>query len=569
MRDPNRPLRALGRWTASAALLLASAAAAPGALAQERPDSATVEEASVRVGPDAARLSAEFADGDRLTVALADGQVLVDGEPRATYEPGGELEQSWRQFLRDRVDPPAPGIGASVRAWLPPTGADSAAARALEDALARLAAAAAPPAAGRGAPGARDPASSDTADLLDEETRVVPSGRSLEELELRLDEFRAGLRRVGRGALEVAGEAALVVHDDHEIEADRSVDGAVVLLSGELRVEGDVDGDVLVLDGELVLESGSSVGGDVLQVGGTVTNRGGRIGGELVSVGGGEAIARDMDRAEEFGDRLEERIERRLDEEFGPGFDGRRGGRGLGHEVWDNVTDGFRALFTTFSFFLVLAVLGAIPLYFVPSEFEAVSRTVRHSFGRSFLLGLAGQVLFVPALVVLAVGILTIPLIPVFTFAVALAFVLGYLAVGHSVGQVIRERDSGWLRDVGAGPYRTLFVGIAALLALFGVLSLLQFVEEIAEPLVVLTLLGALTVTWIAFTAGFGAVVLSYAGTRDDYAGPGAGGAPVPPGGRQPPGPGTAGAPPDEPPATGARADEAPGSGPGAPGGAS
>lgn len=573
MRSPKRTSRALVRWATTAALLLAFAPAAPAqaASSQDRPDSLTVEEASVRVGPEAAELSAEFADGSDLSVSLSDGEVLVDGEPAAAYEPGGELATAWRDFLRDRVDPTSAGLAASVRAWSPPAGADTAAARAIGDALARIAAGGeTSPAGDRGPepPERAEGAPADTIDPVDRDTRVAPSGRTLRQLDTRLEELRSALEKVGRGAAAALGDAALVVHDDHEIPADRVVDGAVALLSGELRVAGDVDGDILVLDGELVLESGSSVDGDVLQVGGTVTKRGGRIDGELVTVGGREAIARDVGEAEDLGDRIEERIERRLDEQFGRDRGRRVRGESLGEAVWDNVTDGFGALFTTFSFFLVLAVLGAIPLYFVPSHFETMARTVRHSFGRSFLLGLAGQVLFLPALVVLAVGILTIPLIPVFVFGVALASVLGYLAVAFSLGRVIQAREYGWLPGGDGGEYRRLFLGIAALLSLFAVLSLLEFVHGIAEPLFVLTLMGALTVTWVASTAGFGAVMLSYAGRRDDYAGPGGPGAggpgggpgPVPSPGSEtpPPGPETGGPPPGEAPVEPGRASPAP-----------
>lgn len=520
------------------------------AQAQEAADTAVVEELSVTVGPDRAALTAELSDGTGTEVALEDGDVVVAGEERAAYTPGGELESAWRDFLRNSVDPGGADLASALQGWSPPAGADSAPAEVVTAAVAELAGV-----ARRSAPTAA--AAPDTGTLAGEETRVVPSGRPLDELREGLERLRSSLERVGRGVGAV-GESSLVVHDDYEIEEGRTVDGDVALLSGELTVAGAVAGDVLVLDGNLVLESSASVEGDVLQVGGSVTSRGGSIGGDLVSVGGDRAITRDME--ESFGEpptppETDHRVER-----YGPD-------RSIGWTIWDNLRDAFSKLSLTISFFIVLAILGAIPLYFAREEFEITAATVRHSFVRSFLLGLAGQVLFLPALVVLAVGILTVPLIPVFMLAVALAFAGGYVAVGYAVGGLIGERGYDWLRELAAGPYRTLLVGLAALQVLYVVISFLDVFGGIAGPLYGMTWAGATIVTWIAFTAGFGAVALSYAGTRDDWAGPGGpgGGAtpPVPPAGDEsppPPGPEAGGPSPEAP---GPRAGDRPAPDPG------
>lgn len=560
----------LAAVAASALVWAAGPGASPAAAqAQEAADTALVEQVSVTVGPDRAALEAELSDGTRADIALDEGEVLVSGEERAEYTPGGELEAAWRDFLRTSVDPGTADLASALEGWSAPAGADSAAARALTDAVAELAAV-----ARRGAPTAaagpdtapdEEPSTADTATLTDEGTRVVPRGRPMDELRDGLERLRSSLERVGRrvGAI---GEASLVVHDDYEIESGRTVDGDVALLSGELAIAGEVAGDVLVLDGDLVLESTATVEGDVLQVGGSVTNRGGTIGGELVSVGGEEAITREMEESLE-----ERRAPPETDDDY---WEGRYGpDRGIGWTIWNNVQEGFEKLSLTISFFIVLAILGAIPLYFAREEFEVTAATVRHSFLRSFLLGLAGQVLFLPAVVVLAVGILTIPLIPVFMLAVALAFAGGYVAVGYAVGDMIGERGYDWIRRLASGRYRTLLVGLAALQILYVVISFLDVFGGVTGALYGLTWAGATTVTWIAFTAGFGAVALSYAGTRDDWAtpggpgGPGGSAPPVPPaddGTPPPPGPETGGPSPEE---TGSPSGEGSGSAPREPGG--
>lgn len=553
MRHSTRTIRRTAR-TVLVAVAAATLAwtAGPGApplqaLAQEAADTAVVEELSVTVGPDRAALAAELSDGTPAEIALEDGDVVVAGEDRATYTPGGELESAWRDFLENSVDPGGAELASTLQGWTPPSGADSAAAEALTAAVAELAAVARRSAPADPAPGPEEEgaaAAPDTGTLAGEETRVVPSGRPLDDLREGLGRLRSSLERVGRG-VGALGESSLVVHDDYEIEEGRTVDGDVALLSGDLTVAGAVAGDVLVLDGDLVLESSASVEGDVLQVGGSVTSRGGTIGGELVSVGGERAITRDVE--ESFGEPAAPPETDARGERYGPD-------RGIGWTIWDNLRGGFSKLSLTISFFIVLAIIGAIPLYFAREEFEVTAATVRHSFVRSFLLGLAGQVLFLPALVVLAVGILTVPLIPVFMLAVALAFAGGYVAVGYAVGGLIGERGYDWLRELATGPYRTLLVGLAALQVLYVVISFLDVLGGIAGPLYGMTWAGATIVTWIAFTAGFGAVALSYAGTRDDWAGPGGPGGgttpPVPPAGDEsppPPGPEAGGPSPEEP----------------------
>ena len=546
MRDSTRPIRNTVRTALSALAAVALLwAAGPGASrAQAQAADAVVEEVSVRVGPESAELTAELSDGTTRSLALEDGEVLVDGEARAGYASGGELESAWREFLRSSVDPAGANLAAALRGWSPPSGVDSEGADALSGAVAELATV-----AERGAPTPSaapdtvpaEAAAPDTGELVGEGTRVVPSGRPAEELRSRLDRLRDALREIGRGA-GALGSASLVVHDDYEIESGETVDGDVALLDGELTIAGDVTGDVLVLDGDLVLEPDASVEGDVLQVGGSVTNRGGRIGGELVSVGGEDLIRREMEEA--FGEAPEADRDS-WEERYGPD-------RGIGWTIWDNLRDGFNKLSLTISFFIVLAIVGAIPLYFAREELDVTAGTVRHSFVRSFLLGLAGQVLFLPALVVLAVGVLTIPLIPVFMLAVALAFVGGYVAVGYAVGELIGERGYDWLQRFGSSPYRTLLIGLAALQILYVVISFLDLFGGVTGPLYGLTWAGATTVTWVAFTAGFGAVALSYAGTRDDWAGPGG------PGGGEAAAPPTAGgeAPPPPGPETGGPAPE-------------
>lgn len=176
--------------------------------------------------------------------------------------------------------------------------------------------------------------------------------------------------------------------------------------------------------------------------------------------------------------------------------------------------------FSTLGLFIVLAVIGLIPVYLTRPQLETTAATVRHSFPRSFLLGLAAQFLFLPGLAVLAIGILTIPLIPVYAAAAGLAALAGYLAVAYAAGSLAAEQEAEWARHFRGGPYRTLLMGLGLLLVLYALIGPFEILGLVGELFEVVLWTAASTVTWVAFTTGFGAVLLSYAGARDDYARP-------------------------------------------------
>lgn len=359
-----------------------------------------------------------------------------------------------------------------------------------------------------------------TAASVDTVYRVEPRPRPAGELSESLRDLRSALERVGRGAARAAADLALVVHDDYTVSEDETVDGNLALVGGELELEGTVRGDVLVFAGRLQVEPSARITGDLLQVGGEVERDGGEILGEFLSVGF-EAADDNVIRVRPPSPPSPPsppRIDVEFDDwDFWPDF-GR--GRGFFWGMWHSVWEGIGGLFTTFSFWLVLALLGAGWMYFAPENLEATADTARHNFGRSFLVGLAGQFLFLPAIVALAIGIITAVLIPFFILAVCLAHFMGYLAVAHAAGAAAGGREMGWtVRLPWAGSrFRHMLTGLLLLLGLFAAGSLLQIFGGLFEPLVVLSMLAATFITWLAFTAGFGAVLLSRAGTRRDWA---------------------------------------------------
>ena len=174
--------------------------------------------------------------------------------------------------------------------------------------------------------------------------------------------------------------------------------------------------------------------------------------------------------------------------------------------------------------FIALAMIGFGTVFFGRRYVEVIADTASNAFGRSLVVGLLGQLLLLPTLAMLIVGLIfTIVGILLLPFAV-LAFVVaviaavlgGYLAVAHAVGETWTRRrmaNGAFVRHPTA--YGYVFSGLVGLLGLWAAAALFGW----AGPVVLLFKAAAFIVTWLAGTVGFGAVLLSRAGLRETFAG--------------------------------------------------
>lgn len=484
-------------------VLLAGAGLSGPAIGQEGRITSSSVAISSQVGG-RAELEVELADGTRHRITFRDGTVAVDGRTLGAYPEGGALEEAWREFLRRHAGQEADALADALAEWEPEaSGEATGTATALREALDGVLGVASP----------AEPAETVTVTGPEgTQLSIAPGGLSFESLSRSLETLESSLTELGEAAAGADERLALIVHDDYAVGEERTVPGNLALLDGELRLAGGVEGDVLVLDGTLVLEPSGRVTGDILQVGGEVENRGGSIAGELLSirsVPGREATV-EPEAPEAPTVAAEAPRSRRTRVHREPGFLGRIG-HNIGHAVG--------GLAGTISVFIGLAVLGLLAVYFFRSQLETVADTARYSFGRSFAMGLAGEVLFGPALLVMAVLVITWLVIPFFLLGVALALAFGYLAAAHAAGEMFARRRYRyeWLdRLRRSNSYYYVLSGLALLLLPFALEAVLWVFGGLAGFLRGLVMFAAGVATWVAATTGFGAVLLTRAGTQGE-----------------------------------------------------
>lgn len=186
----------------------------------------------------------------------------------------------------------------------------------------------------------------------------------------------------------------------------------------------------------------------------------------------------------------------------------------------------FRGIANIFSILAVYAVLvgiGFAVVFFGRKYLEGVADTARHATVQSGLVGLAASFLVVPAFILgaiaLTISIVGIPALivwlPLFPVAVTLAAIFGYLGVAHAAGEALAERrfDGGELFKR-ANSYYYVLTGAGLLLALYIAANVVEIAGPWLDFITGMLNFLAVVLTWAAFTIGFGAVLLSRAGTR-------------------------------------------------------
>jgi hypothetical protein len=279
---------------------------------------------------------------------------------------------------------------------------------------------------------------------------------------------------------------------DFSIGSTELVSGNLLVVRGNADIYGRLEGNLVTVEGDAVVHPGGLVSGDILALGGAVPDVGGEIGGEVRALRTSTVFPRPTAPAEP-------------------------------PPVSALVLTGRRLAGVT-GVFLTLSAVGFGLVLFGRPNLEVVSDTVSHSFGRSMVTGLLGQILLLPTFGMLVVGLILsvagILLLPfaviVYGLLVVVAGLGGFLAVAHAMGETYTRRRMAAGVVIGSpNSYRYLLVGLGALATLWLAWSLFGWVPIAGD----LIRGAALLVTWLLATAGFGAALLSRAGLRENFAG--------------------------------------------------
>ncbi len=283
--------------------------------------------------------------------------------------------------------------------------------------------------------------------------------RDLQQIELPpADSIVRGARTVARGA---------------------RVTGPLASWGGDLEVLGTVDGDAVAIDGNVIVGDSGRVNGDVLSVRGE-TRVAGVVTGSVMRLNGNLTAA--------------------------------------AAPVAARVAGTWRPLGVTLGTLGIILVLGIGVLIFAGPTLDGVVESLERRLSRSFVVGIAAELALLPvglllcvALALTILGILLIPFaIVAYALAAAGALTLGFLAVAVVVGGAIARRRGSRALTARATSLRALMIGVFTLFALWIIAGGFAW-----SPLAAAILrLVAAAVTWVAITAGLGAVILSRLGAR-------------------------------------------------------
>ena len=266
------------------------------------------------------------------------------------------------------------------------------------------------------------------------------------------------------------------------IPAGDTVNGPVLAAAGDLRVRGVIRGTAIAVAGDIVIESGGAITGDAIAILGEVVTVDGTVGGTARNFSRDFAWLRDVERGEPVR-------------------------RGTGD-----------AMSLSLGWLVVMLLVGIGVLVFAGAYLDGVTDVLEQSFGRSFLVGIAGEVGVIPLLILvcaaLAVTVVGILLIPFAIVAYILA-VMGFLTLGFlSVARLAGGSLGGRRGEERGKALRALVFGITLFMGTWVLAAVFQWSPAISSVLRML----ALAVTWVAATAGFGAAILSRGGTHRDAA---------------------------------------------------
>ena len=272
------------------------------------------------------------------------------------------------------------------------------------------------------------------------------------------------------------------------VEEDEIVRGDAVAVMGSVRVNGEVTGQVVAVMGSVDVGPKAVINGEVVSVGGRIRRApGAELRGDVTEVAIGSVF-----------DRFDN-VHVAAVPWLGHGGD------------WMNHFAIPQLMGSTFRLFLLL-IFGAIAFVLARGSVEGSAQRVSDNTPKALFVGLAAELLFAPVLaltaLVLAVSIVGIPLLLLLPFAV-LALILmaiaGFAGTAAAFASGARRRFG-----LAAQPgFADVLLGIVLILSPLLIGRFIAMGGGPAEPFAWLLVTGGIAFEFLAWTTGFGAVLMN------------------------------------------------------------
>ena len=304
------------------------------------------------------------------------------------------------------------------------------------------------------------------------------------------------------------------------ITVDGVVEGDCAALGGSVSVNGTVDGDVAAFGGGVAVAESAKVTGQIASFGGSLDIRG-TAGDDLACFGGsvnlGPKATVDGDVAsmggtvkKADGARVKGEIKNlslgALDQ-FIPGAVQQV-------QPWQERPHPEHRVMGFVTALVVVAAIGFLVLLvalFFPRHIERMAGAIEHDFWTSAGIGMLFEVALGPALLMMVVSILGIPLIPIAVLLLLGAVLMAYAAFGLTVFRKLTHAID-----------PTRYSTIAAILLGYVIINVLYLAASLVRILPALGFVSGLfiainvLVTWFGLTIGLGAVWRTRFGTRSE-----------------------------------------------------
>lgn len=276
------------------------------------------------------------------------------------------------------------------------------------------------------------------------------------------------------------GDRVRIFGDVH-VSRDETVEGAAIAVLGSVRIDGEVGREAVSVLGSVTLGPDAIVRGDVVSVGGQVRrDPTARVRGSVTEVALDGINVPDVD--------------------FRWGRPPFYGGFGAVPRL---IGSGFRLL--------LLLLLTGVALLLARSTVESAAHRLGDDTIKSTIVGIAAEILIPPLLIIsailLAISIIGIPVLFLMTpfvvlFLIILAL-LGFTGAALAVGQGMRRR-LGFSTPAG---FADVVVGVVVLLLPLLIGRLIAVAGWPVSGISLLLIVIGIAVEFLAWTAGFGAVI--------------------------------------------------------------